>query len=132
MSCIDALMRALRACKQMTIRAFVTCKQSAIRGFLICKVIATILFGILKKITITALGPLLDYGLYYYDLYSDTYFTYTLAKNCHWIYFSFSVGILLSSYFITVAYLRYHVQVIFDNKTDLSHNPMCIGELGIL
>ena len=79
-----------------------------------CKKIATVSFGILKKITITALGPLLDYGLYYYDLYSDSYFTYTLANNCHWIYFTFSVGILLSSYFITVAYLRYHVQVIFE------------------
>ena len=85
MSCIDALMK-----------------------------IATISFSILKKIAITALGPLLDYGLYYYDLYSDTYFTYTLANNCHWRYFTFSVGILFSSYFITVAYLRYHVQVIFE------------------
>ena len=100
-------MRALRACKQLAIGAFVT-----------CMVIATVIFGILKKITITALGPLLDYGLYYYDLYSDSYFTFTLANNCHWNYFTLSVGILLSSYFITVAYLRYHVQVIFDNKTN--------------
>ena len=89
MSCIDALMRA---CKQIAIRAF----------------------GILKKIIVTALGPLLEYGLYYFDLYSDGYFTYTLASNCHWRYFTFSVGILLSSYFITVAYLRYHIQVIFE------------------
>ena len=100
MSCIDALMRT---CKQITIRVFVTLKK-----------IALIAFGILKKITITALGPLLDYGLYYYDLYSDSYFTYTLANNCHWNYFIFSVGIILSSYFITVAYLRYHVKVIFE------------------
>ena len=93
----------MRACKQIAITVFVTCKK-----------IAFIAFGILKKMTITALGPLLDYGLYYYDLYSDSYFTYTLANNCHWKYFSFSIGILLSSYFITVAYLRYHVQVIFE------------------
>ena len=99
-SCIDALMRA--------------CKQIAIRVFVTCKLIAFIAFGILKKMTITAFGPLLDYGLYYFDLYSDSYFTYTLANNCHWKYFTFSVGILLSSYLITAAYLRYHVQVIFE------------------
>ena len=86
-SCFDALMRA-------------------------CKKIATVSFGVLKKIAITALGPLLDYGLYYYDLYSDTYFTYTLANNCHWRFFTTSIGILVSSYIITVAYLRYHLQVI--------------------
>ena len=101
MACIDVLMRALRWCKQMVIRAFVT-----------CKIIAILTFGVLKKIAITALGPLLDYGLYYYDLYSDGYFTYTLANNCHWKYFTFSLGIILSSYVITAAYLRYHVQVI--------------------
>ena len=97
-SLIDAFMRT---CKQISIRAFVTCIK-----------IATVAFGILKKIAITALGPLLDYGLYYYDLYSDALFSYTLVHNCHWYYFSASVCILASSYVITVAYLRYHMQVI--------------------
>ena len=112
MSCIDALMRALCACKKMAIRIFDTCKMIAIRACGTCKKIAIASFGILKKIAITALGPLLDYGLYYYDLYSDTYFSYTLANNCHWNYFKTSVCILASSYLVTVAYLRCHFQVI--------------------
>ena len=103
-SCIDTLMRLLCACKRMAIRAFVICKKKVILAF-----------GVLKKIIIMALGPLLDYGLYYYDIYTDAMFSYTLANNCHWRYFSSSVGILLSSYFITVAYLRYHVLVIFES-----------------
>ena len=123
MSCIDALMRALCACKKMAIRIFDTCKMIAIRACGTCKKIAIASFGILKKIAITALGPLLDYGLYYYDLYSDTYFSYTLAHNCHWIYFTSSVGILVSSYIITVGYLRCHFQVIwiFIIKPTLYH-----------
>jgi len=95
-SCFDALMHTLR---QMAITVFFTCKK-----------VATVSFGVLKKIAITALGPLLDYGLYYYDLYSDTYFTYTLANNCHWRFFASSIGILVSSYIITVVYLRCHLQ----------------------
>ena len=98
-SCFDALMRTLR---QMAITVFFTCKK-----------VATVSFVILKKLAITALGPLLDYGLYYYDLYSDTYFTFTLANNCHWRFFASSIGILVSSYIITVVYLRCHLQVIF-------------------
>ena len=90
-----------------------TFMQMAIRMFVTCKMIATVSFVILKKLAITALGPLLDYGLYYYDLYSDTYFTFTLAKNCHWKFFTSSIGILVSSYIITVAYLRCHFKVIF-------------------
>ena len=85
----------------------------AITVFFTCKKIATVSFVILKKLAITALGPLLDYGLYYYDVYSDTYFTFTLAKNCHWKFFTSSIGILVSSYIITVAYLRCHFKVIF-------------------
>ena len=90
-----------------------TFRQMAIRVFVMCKIVATVSFDVLKKLAITALGPLLDYGLYYYDLYSDTYFSYTLAHNCHWKFFTSSIGILVSSYIITVAYLRYHFQVIF-------------------
>ena len=67
--------------------------------------------GTLKKIAITAFGPILDYTLYYYDLFSDSFFTYTMASNCHWKYFVTSICIMASSYFVTVAYLRYHVQV---------------------
>ena len=107
-SCIDALMLT---CKQIAIRVFVTCMNLAIRAFFTCKKLATIAFGILKKIAITAFGPILEYGLYYYDLFSDSFFSYTMASNCHWRYFAVSICIMVSSYFVTVAYLRYHVQV---------------------
>ena len=69
------------------------------------------LMSTLKKIAITAFGPILEYSLYYYDLFSDSFFTYTMASNCHWRYFVTSICIMVSSYFVTVAYLRYHVQV---------------------
>ena len=67
--------------------------------------------GTIKKIAITTFGPILEYSLYYYDLFSDSFFTFTLANNCHWRYFATSICIMASSYFVTVAYLRYHVQV---------------------
>ena len=68
------------------------------------------IMGTCKNIGITVFGPLLDYGLYYYDLFSDTVFTYTMLNNCHFKYFATSICIMVSSYFVTVAYLRYHVQ----------------------
>ena len=66
--------------------------------------------GTCKNIGITVFGPLLDYGLYYYDLFSDTFFTYTMLNNCHFKYFATSICIMVSSYFVTVAYLRCHVK----------------------
>ena len=68
------------------------------------------IMGTCKNIGITVFGPLLDYGLYYYDLFSDTFFTYTMLNHCHFKYFATSICIMVSSYFVTVAYLRYHVQ----------------------
>ena len=43
-----------------------------------------------KKVSKTVCGPVFDYALYYYDLYSDIALAVTMATNCHfkvWIRF---------------------------------------------
>ena len=62
-----------------------------------------------KNIFITALGPVLDYGLYYYDIYSDSKFASTMKENCHEKFFATSMSIVVTSYLLTVGYLRYHL-----------------------
>ena len=52
---------------------------------------------------------MLDYGLYYYDIYTDAVFSGTLQRNCHNKYFFTCVSIMVSSYIMTVAYLKHHL-----------------------
>ena len=59
------------------------------------------------KLLLTIIGPLLSYGLYYFDLYSDTYNMITLFVNCHFYYGSMSLAIMLISYISTAIFLKY-------------------------
>ena len=59
------------------------------------------------KILLTIIGPLLTYGLYYFDLYSDTYNMITLFVNCHFYYGLTSLTIMLISYISTAMFLKY-------------------------
>ena len=52
---------------------------------------------------------MLDYGLYYYDIYSDAVLSRTLRRNCHDKYFFTCISIMVSSYILTVAYLKHHL-----------------------
>ena len=51
---------------------------------------------------------MLDYGLYYYDIYADAVLSNTLRRNCHDNYFLACVSIMVSSYILTAAYLKHH------------------------
>ena len=62
-----------------------------------------------KNICITAFGPVLDYGLYYFDIFSDAKFASTMKDNCHQKFFRASVSIAVTSYLLTVFFLRYHL-----------------------
>ena len=61
---------------------------------------------LLRKIAQTIFGPVLGYGLYYYDLGSDIWNTVTYFRNCHSHFGMFSIIIMVTSYFSTVTYLR--------------------------
>ena len=85
-------------CKNICITALVTCKKIGITALVAC-----------KKICITALGPVLDYGLYYFDIFTDAKFALTMKDNCHQKFFRASVSIAVTSYLLTVCFLRYHL-----------------------
>ena len=60
------------------------------------------LFG---KISLTLIGPIKSYGLYYYDHISDIIFMVTLFRNCHKYYGIASLFIVIMSYISTVVLL---------------------------
>ena len=62
---------------------------------------------LVAKIFLTMIGPMLTYGLYYLDLFSDTYNMITLFINCHFYYGVMSLAIMLLSYITTTICLKY-------------------------
>ena len=62
---------------------------------------------LVAKIILTIIGPLLTYGLYYFDLYSDTYNMISLFLNCHYYYGTMSLAIMLVSYISTAIFLKF-------------------------
>ena len=50
------------------------------------------------------------YGMYYLDLTLDVLQTANLYNNCHNIYGSISMGIILLSYFTTVLVVKYDMK----------------------
>ena len=60
---------------------------------------------LLKLIGIIFL-PLLNHGLYHFDFWSDLWNTITYFKNCHPIYGTCSILIIISSYFTTALFLK--------------------------
>ena len=63
----------------------------------------------LKQILDIIFGPILTSGLYYLDLFTDLLNTILQFKNCHIIFGTLSVLILVTSYFTTVIYIKFRL-----------------------
>ena len=62
-----------------------------------------------KQILNIIFGPILASGLYYLDLFTDLLNTILQFKNCHIIFGTLSLLILITSYFTTVIYIRFRL-----------------------
>ena len=51
--------------------------------------------------------PIRICGLYYADVLSDIFQMFGLYNNCHTNFFLISLGIVVSSYIVTVFYIKY-------------------------
>ena len=63
-----------------------------------------------SKIVALIFGPILKSGIYYFDLFTDYLNTYNQFNNCHFYFGAASLGILISSYFTTVTYLKFRME----------------------
>ena len=62
-----------------------------------------------SKIVALIFGPILKSSIYYFDLFTDYLNTYNQFNNCHFYFGAASLGILISSYFTTVTYLKFRM-----------------------
>ena len=65
----------------------------------------------LLKIVLTLSGPIFTYGLYYFDIFSDFFFTITLFMNCHKYYGITSLTIICLSFATTAVFMKFRFNI---------------------
>ena len=73
--------------------------------------------NVIKNVAKLCFGPVLTYGLYHFDLFSDFMQAINLFLNCHHIYGALTVVFILLSYGISVALLRYHRNMVLSKAS---------------
>ena len=72
--------------------------------------------SLIGKLGMTLIGPVLTYGLYYYDYFSDLSLMITLFINCHYYYGITSIVIMVLSYVTSAIFLKFKMKQEFKES----------------